>query len=174
MSRVTIVTGSPGTGKTTLARLLARQDERGIHLVSDLFYGFPAWPVDPTKPESHAQNTAIIRAVGRAAAGFAESGWPVALDGIFGPWFLPELRAAFPPGLETEYVVLCAPLAVTVARVRERQGSGESARVEHMHRAFADLGALAGHALDTADASPEDLLAAVLEGRRQGRFRLEG
>jgi len=170
--RVTIVTGAPGTGKTTLSRRLARQDERGIHLVSDVFYGFPARPIDPTKPESNAQNTAIIRALGRAAASFADSGCPVVLDGIFGPWFLPELRAALGSGLETEYVVLRAPAALALERVRD--GPGASARVEHMHRAFADLGPFAGHALDSAGATPEDLLAAFLAGRAEGRFRLEG
>jgi predicted kinase len=172
-SRITVVTGAPGAGKTTFSRLLAAQDPRGIHLRSDVFYGFPAHPVDPTKPESHEQNTVVIHALGRAAGAFAEAGWPVVLDGIFGPWFLPELRAALPAGAPLEYVVLRAPLDVCLRRVRERQGPGESRKVEHMHRAFAELGALSGHALDATAGGPEALLATFLAARAQGRFRLE-
>lgn len=171
MPRVTVVTGAPGAGKTTFSKRLAREDPRGIHLVSDVFYGFPAHPVDPTKPESHEQNTAIIAALGRAAGAFAERGWPVVLDGIFGPWFLPELRGELPAGLVVEYVVLRAPLDVSLDRVRQRQGPGESARVEHMHRAFADLGPLAGHALDAGDATPETLVARFHDERP--RFALD-
>ena len=172
MSRITIVTGSPGTGKTTLAACLAREDPRGIHLRSDVFYEFPAHPVDPTRPESHAQNTAIIRAVGRAAGAFAENGWPVVLDGIFGPWFLPELQGALPEAVPVEYVVLRAPLELTLRRVREREGPGPSAKVEHMHRAFAELGPYASHVLDAEGVEPEALLARFLAGRAEGRFVL--
>jgi cytidylate kinase len=172
MSRVTIVTGAPGSGKTTFSKLLAREDPRGIHFVSDFFYQFPAHPIDPTKPESHEQNTAIMRAVGCASGAFVESGFPVVLDGIFGPWFLPELRTALPSAIACEYVVLRAPLALSLERVRGRDGPGASTKVEHMHAAFADLGDLAGHALDAGDATPEGLLARFLAGRARGRFDL--
>ena len=170
MSRITVVTGAPGTGKTTFSRRLAGGDPRGIHLVSDVFYGFPAHPVDPTRPESHDQNTAIVRSVGRAAGAFAESGWPAVLDGIFGPWFLPELRAALPEGVPVEYVVLRAQLGLCLRRVRERDGAGVSAKVEHMHRALSDLGALSDHALEAGDLDPETLVRRFVAARE--RFAL--
>lgn len=172
-SRITVVTGAPGTGKTRFSRLLAEREPRGIHLVGDVFYGFPAHPVDPTKPESHEQNTVVIRALGRAAGAFAESGWPVVLDGIFGPWFLPELCSVLPSAAPLEYVVLRAPLETCLRRVRERQGQGQSRRVEHMHRAFAELGPFAGHALDAAEGGPEAVLATFLAARATGRFWME-
>jgi len=173
MPRVTIVTGAPGTGKTTFSKRLAAESARGIHFVSDVFYGFPAHPIDPTKPESQEQNSAIVCAAGRAAGAFAERGFPVVLDGIFGPWFLPELRHALPDGVETEYVVLRAPLEISLERVRRRDGRGASAKVEHMHRAFAKLGPFAGHAIESTSATSDALLVTFLEGRSQGRFRLE-
>jgi len=67
MPAIIIVSGCPGSGKTTLARSLARSHPRGLHLRSDVFYGFPVALVDPTRPESHEQNAVIIRAVARSA-----------------------------------------------------------------------------------------------------------
>jgi len=107
MPRVTIVTGAPGTGKTTFSKRLAAESVRGIHLVSDVFYGFPAHPIDPTKPESQEHNSAIVCAAGRAAG------------------------------------------------------------------AFAKLGPFGGHAIDSTSATSDALLVTFLEGRSQGRFRLE-
>ena len=119
-----------------------------------------------------AEVTHVSRQLGGAVGGFVESGFPVVLDGIFGPWFLPELRAALPDGVATEYVVLRAPLTLSLERVRDRGGPGASAKVEHMHRAFADLGDFAGHTLDSGEARADELLERFLEGRAQGRFDL--
>ena len=172
MASLTIVSGSPGTGKTTLCRTLAAEARPGLHLASDVFYGFPAQPIDPTRPESNAQNTTIMRALGRAAGAFVEGGYEVFLDGIVGPWFLDTLVAELPAGCHVAYVVLRAPLERTRARVREREGPGASARMRHMHEAFASLGALEEHALDASADDPAAVLARYHERRVRGAFAL--
>lgn len=172
MDPVSIVSGCPGSGKTTLARALSRGADQGLHLDSDVFYGFPASPLDPTRPESHHQNGVILRAVGRSARTFAEGGYRVVVDGVIGPWFLPVLREALSGVGPVSYLVLRVPEAEAVRRVRGRQGPGESARVRHMAAAFAELGEYAAHALETAGRSPEDVLAEAQQGLREGRFRL--
>ena len=68
MSHITIVTGSPGAGKTTLSEHASKADPRGLHMLADLFYTFPAYPISPILPEAHEQNAAVIAAVSRAAA----------------------------------------------------------------------------------------------------------
>ena len=72
---ILVVSGGLGTGKTTLARALAHAEPTGLHLVTDTFYEFPAHLVEPTTEESHGQNAAIMKAIGRAAAAFAEGGY---------------------------------------------------------------------------------------------------
>jgi predicted kinase len=173
MASLLIVSGAPGTGKTTLAAALAAAAPRGLHLRSDVFYGFPAHPIDPATPGAHAQNRCVIRAVGRAAGAFAEGGYDVFLDGIFGPWFLAELIGALgPSSAPPDYVVLRADPDEAVARVARRDGPGAEGRVRHMHRALADLGALEGHALDTRGASPARARAELERRRACGALRL--
>jgi predicted kinase len=169
---ITIVSGSPGCGRTTLARALAAREERGLHLRSDVFYEFPAHPIDPATPAAQAQNASMMKALGRAAGAFAEDGYAVFLDGIFGPWFLPALVRELPAGVPLDYVVLQVRLDLALARVRERQGAGVSPAVAHMHRAFAALGELSRCVLDTSDLAPEAVLAEVLARRARGAFRL--
>lgn len=171
MASILIVSGSPGTGKTTVAAALADAAPRGLHLASDVFYGFPARPLDPTTSASHAQNQTIMKALARSAGAFAEGGYDVVVDGVIGPWFLPLLVRELEPWT-LEYVVLRALLDDAVGRVRDRDGPGASARVRHMHRAFADLGGLEPHAIHTSGVSPEDVMARLARERAAGRLLL--
>jgi predicted kinase len=171
MSPIVIVSGCPGTGKSTLARALSRRAERGLHLDSDLFYGFPAAPIDPATAEAHAQNATVMRALARCAHAFAEGGYHVFLDGVIGPWFLPLLREEL-HGAALAYVVLRALEEDAVRRVHERDGAGPSARVRHMHKAFAELGEHRAHAIETSGRRRRDVLAEALEGLSSGRFAL--
>lgn len=172
MALVTIVSGCPGAGKTTLSRELALLADQGLHVVSDTFYKFPVRPLDPTTPESQRQNTSIMRALGRAADAFAEDGYSVVIDGVIGPWLLPVLVRELSPHVLLEYVVLQVALEQALARVRQREGQGRSAGVVHMHRAFSDLGQLEHCTLDTSAASPEEVISAFLAGRRRGEFKV--
>lgn len=169
---ITIVSGCPGCGKTTLSARLAAARPNGLHLQSDTFYTFPAHPIDPTDPRSQAQNTAIMQALGAASGAFARAGYDVYLEGVIGPWFLPTLVDALPPEAPLAYVVLRAPLDLALARVRERQGEGVSATVEHMHRAFAELGPYAEHALDASHDGPEAIAERYEALAAEGRFAL--
>ena len=172
MASITIVSGCPGSGKTTLARRLASLAERGLHLLSDTFYQFPARPIDPSTPAAHQQNTSIIRALGRAAASFAGDEYTVVLDGVIGPWFLPVLVSELPLGTRLDYVILQVPLGLALERVRQRQGQGASATVTHMHQAFSELGLLARCALDTSALSETQVVEAFSARRDRGDFLL--
>ena len=174
MTGITIVTGSPGAGKTTLSRHAAEAHPRGLHLVSDVFYTFPAHPISPVLPESREQNEAVIAAVTRAAAAFAARGYHVFLDGIIGPWFLPVVAAELASsGIPVEYVVLRVSLAEAIRRATTRAQPGPEAIVRQMHAVFEDLGAYASHVLDTTELDVENAAAELTRRRATGTFALD-
>jgi len=171
---ITIVTGSPGAGKTTLSGHAAKAHPRGVHLVSDVFYTFPAHPISPVLPESREQNAAVIAAATRAAAAFAWRGYAVFLDGIVGPWFLPVVAGELTStDIRVEYVVLRVGLAEAVRRATTRAQPGPEAVVRQMHAAFEDLGPYASHVLDTTDLTSEETVAEFARRRAAGVFVLD-
>ena len=65
---ITVVTGPPGAGKTTISAALARSKQRGVHLPTDHWYHWiVAGYVPPWKPQANAQNTTVIEAIASSA-----------------------------------------------------------------------------------------------------------
>jgi hypothetical protein len=147
--------------------LLAASRERAVAVEADRFFDFiTSGFVEPWKPESHDQNTTVMRAVADAARAYAGDGWFTIVEGIVIPrWFLTPLRERLEAGgHRIAYAVLRAPLDVCVAR----RPAIEREVVESIWRQFEDLGPLADHAVDTTDRSPDAVageLAAGLGGR---------
>jgi chloramphenicol 3-O-phosphotransferase len=172
-----ILTGPPGAGKSTVARMVADDAPRAtVHLHTDSFYvwirtGFVA----PYLPEAARQNDVVLGVIAEAACGYARGGYDVVLDGVIGPWALEPFRdAAKRDGLDLFYVVLRPSLEVTLARGTAREGREltEVEPITGMHGAFADLGKLEKNVIDTTDHTVDDTADAVRRRARSAPYLL--
>jgi chloramphenicol 3-O-phosphotransferase len=168
---IALVSGPPGAGKSTIARLVADEAEPSVHMEADEFWHFIRRGfAEPWLPESRWQNQVVVQAVARAAESFAAGGFAVVVDWVLGPWHLEQfLSCLTTPGLGVAYVVLRPRLDVALQRATGRPDRPlREHPVRKMHSEFADLGAYEAHALDTSELGIEDTARLVLERLRDG------
>jgi len=167
-----IVTGPPGSGKSTVAPQLAEMFDPSALVAGDDFFGFIARGYrDPWKPEAHQQNTVVVAAAAAAAGRLAAGGYWVVYDGVIGPWFVDDfLHAAGLP--EVHYAVLLPPEEVCVERVRSRQGHGftDLGATRHMYAEFATSQIEPRHVLG-GEESPAATVQAIARRLADGSLR---
>src|SRR5262245_49542261 len=135
---VLILSGSPGSGKTTTAEALARlPGAPKVHLHSDDFWGYiKHGHIDPWLPEADSQNRMIMTIAAEVAALYAREGYFIALDGVVRPSLLAPFRAT---GVPMHYVVLRTTVEEAVSRCAARGGDSlsDSVVVADLHAQFA-------------------------------------
>lgn len=105
-----LISGVPGAGKSTVAGLLARRFERGVHVEGDLLQRMivagGVWPEGAVpSPEAERQMTLRARNACLLAGAFYDAGFSVALDDVLIPWRLDEYLKAL-AGRTALYVLL--------------------------------------------------------------------
>ena len=170
MGSLLVVSGPPGSGKSTVAGLVAERLEPGVLVAGDAFFGFLArGAIPPWLPESGEQNTVVVRAAAAATGAYAAGGFHTVYDGVIGPWFLADFVAA--TGLtELDYVVLLPSVDRCMERVRTRVGHAftDEAATRHMHRQFAAGGLDRRHLLVDPPDGPEDVADCIVAAAASG------
>jgi predicted kinase len=163
-----IVSGPPGSGKTTLARALAAGVDRSVHLQTDQFFAAIARGfVQPWLAAAAGQNETAVRAIAAAAVEYMRGGYFVVVDGVVLPWALAIYRERCgDAGLALGLVVLLPGEDETARRGLARpEDHGLTDDVYRtMHSQFARAGFAAGEVIDSTGMEVGELVQEV--GRR--------
>jgi energy-coupling factor transporter ATP-binding protein EcfA2 len=169
---VTVVTGPPGAGKSTVAEQLAGLLHPSALVRGDDFFAFlRTGAIRPWLPEAHVHNTAVVEAAA-AATGRLAGYCDVVYDGVLGPWFLDTFLAAARVE-QLHYVVLQPPLEQCLERVRNRQGHGftDLDAATQMWHSFQQAHVDPRHVLDDHGRQPSDIANELVERLAAGTVR---
>ncbi|MGY2895827.1 phosphotransferase-like protein [Deinococcus sp. UYEF24] len=123
---VLILSGVPGTGKSSLARAWLQTFVRGLHLPVDdlreLVVSGMAPPSLTHDPEANRQFVLARRMAFGAAGSYAREGFAVTIDDVLWPHDPDTLNAELLRGLTVTQIFLTASLETLLRRNRERSG----------------------------------------------------
>lgn len=167
--RIVIITGAPGTGKSTAAVIVAEESnlEKSVYMHTDDFYHYlRKGAIPPHLPESNEQNLIVIEAFLESAKRFARGGYDVIVDGIIGPWFLNPWLNIVQEGYEVHYIILRANKEETMRRAIHRSKLDRKTNidlVEIMWEQFQNLGTYEVNVIDTTNCSVKDTVLTIKE-----------
>ena len=176
---VLLITGPPGSGKTTVADLVAASFPRSVHVEADRFFRFiRSGFIEPWRSESGEQNDAVMSVISSAAADYADAGYVTIVEGILIPdQYLERVADALHDrGLDVSVVMLRTDLATALTRAAGR--SDEPLRnpeaIEKIWTEFQGIDRLSRFEIDTqgrttreaADSIGDRLAAGDLRWRR--------
>ena len=167
--RIVVITGSPGTGKTTTAAIVAKESDmdKSVHIHTDDFYHYLSkGAIPPHLPESNEQNQIVMGALLEATKQYVRGGYDVIVDGIIGPWFLEPWKNLVQEHYEVHYIILRASKEETLKRAVERLKLDRETNVElveTMWEQFCNLGVYESNVVDTTGYSIQDTVFAVKE-----------
>ncbi|WP_285749440.1 adenylyl-sulfate kinase [Lentzea sp. NBRC 105346] len=159
LDTVVLLSGAVGAGKSTVARIVARRFERGVHLDMDVVlnhFVVSGLNNDPEQIQLGLRNAAAL------AANFHDNGYAVIMEGaVPDRHSLDTLRTCLAPRQLT-LVVLAPPVSVSVERDRTRGGKSVAHLFGHLDAQMRTELANEGAWLDTAALTPAQTAEHVL------------
>lgn len=140
VAELVVISGPPGSGKSTVSKRLAQAFERSVLVKGDEFFGFlAAGAILPWLPGAEPQNLVVQRAAALATGQFVRDGYDTVYDGVIGAWHLQQFLAASNVR-SFHYAVLLPAAAVCEERVATRKDHGfkDIAATRRLHGQFAD------------------------------------
>lgn len=180
-----IVTGPPGSGKSTVAPLCAPSDSPSVCIETDWFWTtIRGGYVEPWRPEADQQNPTVLGAASSSALAFEQGGYTTIVEGIVGPWMLGVLADVVGEAAPSvDYVVLRPSLEACLERARGRADEPsrvpghppltDSGPILHMWEQFADLGPFEQHVIDSTALDPVATVERIQTARRDATLRLD-
>ena len=162
-ARVVIISGPPGTGKTSISKVLAEKSlhDRAVHIQLDDFWqcirkGY----IHPWLDNSAGQNETVIEAAAASARMFVKSGYEVFVDGVLGPWFLKPWVEIAKSDVDVRYIILRPDEDTTIFRAANRQQREHfplnSEIIKNVWNSFSNLDKYEPHTLNTTGQTVEE------------------
>lgn len=179
--KLLLVTGSPGSGKTMVAPLVADRHPRAACLDLDWFFAkLRNGAIEPWRTEAHQQNRTVLSAAASALAAFTGGGYFTVGEGILYPFMLDLFATACKPrGIVLNYAVLSAPLDVVLRRVEGRKNEpahvgalADATVVDDLWQQFEQYGVADRHRVDVSELDPAAVAAEIDHRLFEGDFRL--
>jgi predicted kinase len=168
-----IISGLPGAGKSTIARLLAQRFERGVHIEADLVQQMivsgSVWPEREPRREAMRQFRLRRRNVSLLADSFFEAGFvPVIDDIVIGPHideYLSNVRSR---------PLLFVMLAPRPDVIRARETSRNKHVFDdwaHLDEAVRNENARVGLSIDSSEQTAEETVAEIAARAEEAMLR---